>query len=164
MVRSVECCVPLYRECAKWTDRSVITERPLFSGYVFARFPPEQRITVISTQGVVRSLGDEKRNLVSCAELDRIREGLCSGLPLRPHPCVSVGHRARVRSGIFEGAEGVVTEIRQQCKVIIALAAVRCFSLEVNRDEIEFLKETAVRITSSPRSELGYWTVQTVRP
>src|SRR5208282_2817429 len=141
-VRSVEHYLPLYQQRVKWTDRTVVTERPLFSGYVFARFLPGARITVISTPGVVRSLGDDQGSLVSYAELDRIREGLSSGLLLRPHPSVSVGQRVLVRSGVFEGVEGVVTEFRQQCKVIIALAAVRqCFSLELELRDIQVLKK-----------------------
>ena len=64
-VRSVEHYLPLYSEPAKWTDRTVITERPLFSGYVFARFSPHNRLTVISTPGILRILGDEQRNMVS---------------------------------------------------------------------------------------------------
>jgi len=153
MVRSVEHYLPLYRERVKWTDRAVVTERPLFSGYVFARFARDARITAISTPGVLRSLGDDEGSLVSCAELDRIREGLSSGLLLRPHACVSVGQRVRVRNGIFAGVEGVVTEFRQQCKVIIALAAVRqCFSLELELGDIEVLKKPVVNANQGLRT------------
>ncbi len=108
-VRSIEYYLPLYSERVKWTDRIAVTERPLFTGYVFARFPPESRIKVISIAGVVRSLGDDQRSLVSCGEMERIRRGLASGLLLRPHPSVTLGQKVRVRSGIFEGVEGVVT-------------------------------------------------------
>jgi len=159
LVRAVEHYLPIYSERVKWTDRTVITERPLFSGYVFARFLPESRITVISIPGVVRSLGDEEGNLVSSAELDKIRDGLASGLLLRPHPNVSVGARVRIRTGIFEGVEGMVTEFRQQCRVVLSLAAVRqCFSLEVDLDEIEVLKKPPA---SSPLpAAYGSWSFQ----
>jgi transcription antitermination factor NusG len=158
MVRGVEHCLPLYRERAKWTDRTVITERPLFSGYVFARFLHESRIKVISTPGVLRSLGDEEADLVSCAELDRIREGLASGHLLRPHRLVSVGARVRVHGGVFDGVEGIVTEFRQQCKVIIALAAVRqCFSLEVELADVEVLEKLPVSLGATKlRTAFGY--------
>jgi transcription antitermination factor NusG len=142
VVHSVEHYLPLYSERVKWTDRTVITERPLFSGYVFARFLPESRLSVISIPGVLRLLGDKRGDMVSCEDLDKIRNGLASGLPLRPHPCASVGTRVRVRNGIFAGAEGVVAELRHQCKVIIALEAVRqYFSLEVELDDLEVLNK-----------------------
>lgn len=155
--RSIEHYLPLFQERVKWTDRTVLTDRPLFSGYVFARFLPETRIAAISSPGVVRSLGDEAGNLVSCAELDKIRNGLATGLLLRPHPNVSIGARVRIRTGIFEGVEGVIAEFRQQCKVILALAAVRqSFSLEVALSEIEILKKPVVCIDLSSRASNEY--------
>ncbi|MGA2877290.1 MAG: transcription termination/antitermination NusG family protein [Nitrososphaerales archaeon] len=142
VVRSVEHYLPLYAERVKWIDRTVVTERPLFSGYVFARFLPESRISVISTPGVLRLLGEDNWGMISDEELARIRDGLASGLLLRPHPSVSVGTWVRVRGGVFAGAEGVVTELRHQCKVVIALAAVRqYFSLEVGLDALEVLNK-----------------------
>lgn len=160
-VRAIEHYVPLYRERVKWTDRAVVTERPLFSGYVFARFSPEFRITAVSVPGVVRSLGDGEGNLVKSAELEKIREGLTSGLLLRPHPTISVGARVRIRAGIFEGVEGFVTEFRQQCKVIIALAAVQqCFSLEVELRDIEVMKKPVASVEPALCDTYRYWNLQ----
>ena len=139
-MRSIETYLPLYSEKVKWTDRTVITERPLFAGYVFTRYSSASKLVVISTPGVVRSLGEEDKDLVSSEELDRIRAALADGYPLRPHPRVTAGTRVKVRAGVFEGVEGTVMELRQQCKVIIALGAVRqCFSLELEIDNLDIL-------------------------
>jgi transcription antitermination factor NusG len=139
-VRFVEHYLPVYTERVKWTDRTVVAERPLFTGYVFVRFQPRSRISVISTPGVLRLLGDDARDMVSDEELLKIRDGLASGLLLRPHPCLSVGARVRVRDGVFGGVEGVVAELRQQCRVILTLAAVhQCFSLEVEIGDLVVL-------------------------
>ncbi|MFZ0338973.1 MAG: transcription termination/antitermination NusG family protein [Terracidiphilus sp.] len=136
-VRAVEHYLPLYRERVRWSDRTIIAERPLFSGYVFARFLSDARINVISIPGVVRLLGDDGASLVSSDELDKIRAGLTSGLLLRPHPDMAVGTRVRILRGIFEGVEGVVSQFRQQCKVVIALGSLQpCFSLEVDSGNI----------------------------
>jgi len=141
-VRSIEHYLPVYTERKKWTDRTVVTERPLFSGYVFVRSQPQSRVSIISTPGVLRVLGDETRDLVSDEELTKIREGLASGLLLRPHACVSVGTRVKVRDGVFSGVEGVVTELRQQCRVILTLSAThQCFSLEVGIDDLVVLNK-----------------------
>ena len=116
-VRSLEHYLPLYTERSRWTDRTVVLERPLFPGYVFARYSPDTRIAVLSTPGVLKLLGDSKSGMVNCAEVDRIREALASGCVLKPHPGISVGTRVRVCRGIFEGAEGVVKELRHGCDV-----------------------------------------------
>ncbi len=140
--RSLEHYLPLYAVRSKWTDRTVDLKRPLFAGYVFVRFPGEARISVVSTPGVLRLLGNGVGETVSTAEIERIREGLAGGYILRPHPAVSIGERVRVHRGVFEGVEGIVTELRHQCKVIIALAVTRqCFSLEVDLDDIEVLRK-----------------------
>src|SRR5258708_15705247 len=139
-VRLIEHYLPLYTERSRWTDRSVQLERPLFMGYVFIRFSPQERLSVISTPGAIRLLGDSDTQRVSPIELDRIRESLTRGYSLRPHTCIPVGTRVRIRSGVFEGVQGVVTEFRRQCKVVIGLTAVQQgFSLEIGLDDIEVM-------------------------
>ena len=139
-VRSVEYYLPLYTERSRWTDRTVVLERPLFPGYMFARFPTQARVSVISAPGVIHLLSDDEKNKVSAAEIDRIREGLANGCLLRPHPYVSMGTPVRVRSGVFESVEGIVTELRNRCRVVIALSvAKQCFSLEMDLKDLEIL-------------------------
>src|SRR5579863_6368340 len=117
--RSVEHYLPLYTERSKWTDRTVVLERPLFTGYIFVRFSSRTKLTVISTPGVIRAVGDGAANTVSSEEVTKIREGLAKGYILRPHSFLSVGTRVRVREGIFGGLEGVVAELRHQCQVVV---------------------------------------------
>jgi len=141
-VRALEHYLPLYKQRVKWTDRTVVAERPLFSGYVFVRFAPQNRITVISTPGVLRLLGDQESDMVRDEDLAKIRNGLSIGMPLLPHPGVTVGTKVRVCAGVFAGVEGQVTELRRQCKVIVTLAAVRqYFSLEVGIDDLFVLSK-----------------------
>jgi transcription antitermination factor NusG len=143
-IRSVEHYLPLYRVRSQWTDRIVQLERPLFAGYVFVRFSPAERLSVISTPGVVHLLGDSAGSVVSCEELDRIRQALAGGYSLMPHPWLKVGTSVRVRGGVFHGVTGVVTQLRRQCTVIIELAAIRqCFSLEVGIDQVERIEASA---------------------
>lgn len=148
---SVEHYLPLYHERSHWTDRVVKLERPLFTGYVFARFESHARLSVLTAPGVVQLLGETERDTVSEIEIARIRDGLTSGCILRPHRGVVVGSLVRVLRGVFEGSEGVVTDLRQQCKVVMSLSATRqCFSLEVDLAEIEILRKP-------PAGNEGYW-------
>jgi transcription antitermination factor NusG len=140
-IRSLEHYLPLYTERSRWSDRFVTLERPLFAGYVFVRFSPQDRLPVISTPGVIRLIGESSNSKVSSEEIERIQRGLAAGCLLRPHFDLPVGTPVRVRKGAFEGAEGVVSEIRHRCKVILTLSAVKqCFTLEVDRDDIEVLE------------------------
>ncbi len=140
-VRGVEHYVPLYTERSRWTDRVVTLQRPLFPGYVFVRFMPAARLSVISTPSVLRVVGDDVRDTVSAVEIGRIREGLAAGCRLRPHPGVSLGSPVRVLRGVFAGANGVVTEFRQRCKVVMSLSSTgQGFSLELDAADIEVYK------------------------
>jgi len=151
VVRSVEHYLPLYSERVKWTDRTVVAERPLFSGYAFARFSPQDKLSVISIPGVLRVLGNEERDMVSSEELEKIRAGLAEGLPLRPHSHVATGTRVRVRTGVFAGVKGIVTELRHQCSVVITLSATyQCFSLEIGLDDLEVLDKPHATKTLRP--------------
>jgi len=141
-VRSLEHYLPLYTERSQWTDRTVTLERPLFPGYVFVRYAHETRLSVITIPGALRLLGHEGAETVDCGEVERIREALAHGYVLRPHPAVFAGTRVRVCRGIFESLEGIVTELRRNCKIIIAVSALQqCFSLESDLRNIEVLKE-----------------------
>lgn len=143
-VRCLEHYLPLYTERSRWTDRYVTLERPLFTGYVFVRFAPKSRLSVISTPGVLRLLGDDERSTVSGTEIGRIRDGLAKGCLLRPHSGLSVGTLVRVRNGVFQGVEGVVTEFRQHCRVVITLGAIQqSFSLELESDDLEAVSTPA---------------------
>ncbi len=141
--RCVEHYLPLYKDRSRRTDRKVTLYRPLFTGYVFVRFAPQNRSLVITTPSVLRILGDGGRHTASAREIDRIRDGLANGCCLLPHPPLSAGMQVRVRGGFFDQAVGVIKELRQQCKVVIGLPAVQQFySLEVSYDDLEVLSET----------------------
>lgn len=150
---SIEHYLPLYPDRSRWTDRWVTVERPLFTGYIFVRFS-QARLAAISTPGVIHLLGDNIRQTVNPEEIEKIRAALARGCPLRPHPAVDVGTLVRVRRGIFENAVGVATELRRQCKVVIALSGSgQCFALEVDLDDVDML-QTPI---SDHRAESHQW-------
>jgi transcription antitermination factor NusG len=141
-VRAIEYYLPLYSEKSHWSDRTVTVQRPLFAGYVFARFVPEVRLQVVSTPSVLHLLCDSKHGAVSAAEVARIRAGLTAGCALRPHAGIAVGSRVRVLGGIFEGNEGIVEKFSQECKVVMTLQATgQSFSLEINGSDVEVLNK-----------------------
>jgi transcription antitermination factor NusG len=143
-VRTVEHYLPLYTERSQWSDRTVTLQRPLFPGYVFVRYEPGTRISVLSAPGILRILGPDGQALVDSVEIERIRQALASGQVLRPHPGLTIGTHVRVCRGIFQDAEGIVTELRRHCSVVIALSAVQqYFSLEADLSDIEVLSKPA---------------------
>jgi transcription antitermination factor NusG len=150
---SVEHFLPLYSERSRWSDRSVMLERPLFPGYIFVRFARESRLRVISLPGALRVLGKGGSDVVDAGEIERIRGALSSGYILRPHLALTVGTRVRIRGGIFAGTEGMVAELRNSCRVIISMSAVKqCYSLETDIRNIEILDKKAICVV--PEAQL----------
>jgi len=148
--RQVEHYLPLYSERSRRTDRALLLERPLFTGYIFVRPTDSSRLPIISTPGVLRLLGEGNLQTVSDLEINAIREGLAKGYQLRPHPAITVGTKVRVCRGVFGGVTGIVTEVRRRCNVVVRLAAVeQCFSLELPCEELELVKTC-----TSPASRL----------
>ena len=147
--RSVEHYLPLYRERSQWSDRVVQLERPLFVGYVFLRFSPRQRLSVVSIPSALHLLGNSGTEGVSAEEVERIRMGLVGGYALRPHPSLDVGIEVRVRGGVFDGVKGIVTEMRRKCSIVIGVSAVhQSFSLEVGIDQVELVATTRRQLAS----------------
>jgi transcriptional antiterminator NusG len=138
--RCVEHYLPLYAERSRRTDRAVVLERPLFTGYIFVRPRLADRLPIISAPGVLRLLGENAMQTVSEREISAIREALAKGYLLRPHPAISVGTAVRVTRGIFDGVTGIVTELRRKCDVVVRMAAVeQCFSLELPCEDLEVI-------------------------
>jgi len=136
--RSVEHYLPLYTEKSKWTDRTVTLQRPLFPGYLFIRFCPQERLTVLNTPGVLHVLGNGSAGLIPSTEIDRLQAALTQGYFLYPHSGIAKGTSVRLKHGIFAGVEGKVTELRSHCRVVLALSGVdQCFSLTATLDELE---------------------------
>ena len=139
-VRSLEHYLPLFEESSRWTDRTVRLQRPLFPGYVFVRLAPESKLLALTAPGALRLLGDDRMGMLSFTEVERIRIALAEGYPLRPHPAIVCGTPVRVTSGIFAGVDGVITELRRHCRVVIAVSAIgRCYSLEIRLEDLEVL-------------------------
>jgi transcription antitermination factor NusG len=155
--RSVEHFLPLYTERSKWSDRSVTLERPLFPGYLFVRFAADLRRIVIAAPGVLRILGNKEDEAVDATEIERIREAIATGCVIRPHRPILEGMRVRVLSGVFAGAEGVVIELRGNCKVIISMTAVRqCYSLETGIGNLEIAGKKMVSPENERLTASGY--------
>jgi len=71
-----------------------------------------------------------------------------------------VGSLVRVLAGAFAGVEGIVTDFRQQCKVVMTLSATRqSFSLEVDLADVEVLGNSMVKQAVNLKRQVALNTV-----
>lgn len=139
-LRNVESFLPVYRSPRKWRNGlKVILDLPLFPGYIFVRIRRSERVRVLEVPGVLAIVGGTAGEMACLPEAEI--EALRSGLHLRqaePHPLLTVGQRARIRSGAFAGLEGVVVRKKNSLRVVLTLDLImQSIAVEVDGEELE---------------------------
>lgn len=138
--RDIEHYLPLYRSARKWSDGSRVTlDLPLFPGYLFVHIKRTERVRVLEVPGALAVVGGSGREPIPMP--DEAIESLRTGLHLRavePHPLLTVGQRARIRSGALEGMEGIVVRKKNSLRVVLTLEHIqRSIAVEVPAGDLE---------------------------
>jgi transcription antitermination factor NusG len=138
--REIEHYLPLYHAQRRWSDGSKVTlDLPLFPGYLFVRVDWSERVRVLEVPGVLTVVGGTGRHPASLPDAEI--EALRMGLPLRhtePHPMLTVGQRARIRSGALAGMEGVVMRQKNDLRVVLTMDLIlQSVAVEVDAAELE---------------------------
>jgi transcription antitermination factor NusG len=124
-LRSVEAFLPTFVTESHWKDRRVRIQTPVFPGYVFTRINLSERSKVFTVPGVVRMLSFNGTPApIDNSEIEAVRLCLERGATLEPHPFLEVGDRVRVRSGVLEGLEGVVSRCKKERRLIIPISLI----------------------------------------
>lgn len=143
--RNIECFLPLYKEVRCWCKRKPVELAvPLFSNYVFVHVHHGQRSTVLGTPGIVSIVGSSQRSWdLPDHEIEALRNGT-QGRDVRPHPYLTVGERARVKSGLLTGLEGVILREKRNLRLVLSLDRImQSVAIEVNAEEMEPLPANA---------------------
>jgi transcriptional antiterminator NusG len=143
-VRGVENYCPAIRELHQWADRKKMVERPVFPGYVLARFPDSAqfRLCVLQSAGAVRILGSAgKIEPIPDIEVDSIKKTLDSGRPCSLHPFLKEGAQVRVRRGALRNAEGILVRTKSDARLVLSINLfARSIATEVDLRDIEILR------------------------
>ena len=133
--------LPTYRSRRRWSDRVVVTETPLFQGYVFCRFDALNRLPVLTTTGVISILGcGNELTPVDDQEIEAIEAILRSGLATEPCPFLKEGQRIRVKRGSLAGIEGILTKKKSDFRLVISVTMLqRSIAVEIDREWIEVI-------------------------
>lgn len=139
-LRGVEHYLPIYHSLRKWRNGLNVTlDLPLFPGYLFVRIHTAERVRVLQVPGIlaiVSGTGGEMAPLPQ-EEIEALR----TGLPLRqaePHPLLTVGQRARIRTGALAGLEGVVLRKKNSLRVVLTVDLImQSVAVEVDREELD---------------------------
>lgn len=129
--------LPQYLARRKWSDRIKTIELPLFPGYVFCRFDPQDRGPIVKIPSVMSIVGFGKTpEPVPDGEIDALQTICRSGLWTMPYPSLVAGSRIRIQEGPLRGLEGVLLEAKQMRLVVSVTLLQRSVAVEIERSWI----------------------------
>jgi len=130
--------LPTWSETVKWTDRTVITARPLFPGYLFVLLGEGVDIHhARCTRGVIQMLPNSfNPEPIADAEIENVRLVVASKLHATACPFV-LGERVTVESGALAGVSGVIVRTRGTLRVVVSIEILqRSVSVELDADTV----------------------------
>jgi transcription antitermination factor NusG len=136
--RGYEEFAPSYQVEKRWSDRTKQIEQFLFPGYIFCRFNPNDRLSILTAPGVVDVVGFGKLpERIPDAEIERVRRMVDSGLPVTPYPYVQVGQAVLIERGPLTGVEGILVEVKGRTRLVVSVELLRrSVSAEIDRHAI----------------------------
>jgi transcription elongation factor/antiterminator RfaH len=136
--RNIDAWLPTFTEESRWSDRVQLVTRPLFPGYLFARFNLSIANQIRITRGVVEILSiDQKPVLISDDEVATLRRIVESPVPVKSCPYV-VGSRVSVARGPFAGVSGVISRIKGSTTLTIPVEILgRSVAVSIDTADVE---------------------------
>ena len=126
--------LPIWVKETRVQRRKVRTELPLFPGYVFARMNPDQRLIMLRTNLIVRTIEvPQAREMIH--QLRQIsRAGRLA--PLKPLETFQLGDQVRVKAGPFYGLTGYVDAVSSELILTLTILG-RAVSVAINPADCE---------------------------
>jgi transcription antitermination factor NusG len=128
--------LPLYSARNKWGDRWRSVSLPLFPGYIFCRFDPADRYSVLATSGVIDivRVGSEPAP-IETQEIEAVQLIVSSTVKAEPYPTLVQGQKVILTDGPLTGLTGTLTQIRNTCRLVVSIELLcRSVSVEIDRD------------------------------
>jgi len=147
--------LPLYKLRKRWSDRIKEVDAPLFPGYLFCRFNPQDRLPILKTPGVIQIVGfNNGPTPVDQSEMQSIQTLAAAGTPHQPWPFLATGDRVRIESGPLLGLEGILIDVKRSHRLILSVTLLqRSVALEIDSALVTAISPTRPRQTEKLNSQ-----------
>ena len=112
LLKKVESWCPVQKKESQWSDRKKIIEDPLFKSYVFVHIADEERLAVLTTDGVLQFVHYLKKPaVIRDEEIEIIRAYLLEKnvtITVENLRNFSENNKVVIRKGVFMDMEGTV--------------------------------------------------------
>ena len=136
----VDVFLPTIGKWSRWKDRKKKIDWPLFPGYVFARFVPDERIGILKVDGVVQIISNNGiLSPIPVEEIESIRTRVESELAYDPVPLIKEGDMVKVTSGPLKGVVGrLVQKKGAQARLVLSVDLIgQAVSVEVDAADVK---------------------------
>jgi len=139
--------LPLYKLRKRWSDRIKEVNSPLFPGYLFCRFNPQDRLPILKTPGVIQIVGfNNGPAAVAESEIRSIQRLVTTGAPHQPWPFLATGDRVRIESGPLLGLEGILIDVKRSHRLILSVTLLqRSVAVEIDSALVTAISPTRPR-------------------
>jgi transcription antitermination factor NusG len=147
--------LPLYKVRKRWSDRIKEVNAPLFPGYLFCRFNPQDRLPILKTPGVIQIVGfNNGPTAVDEAEISSIQTLVTAGVPHQPWPFLAAGDRVRIESGPLLGLEGILIDVKRSHRLVLSVTLLqRSVAVEIDSALITAISPTRTRQPEKSNSQ-----------
>ena len=135
--QGIEPLLPTVKRLSQWKDRKKEIEVPLFSGYCFVRFMPEQHLPVLKTVGVVDVVGSQKPEPIPDEEIAALQTLMASVLPYDPHPYLHEGMMVEVVRGPLQGIRGILLRKEKRHRLVLGVRLIQqAAAVEIQANDV----------------------------
>lgn len=133
--------LPLIHEVHRWSDRRKEVALPLFPCYLFVRILPDpaMRLSVLKTPGVLNFVGKwDQLSAVPDHEIEQVRTVVQQRDRFFPCPFLKAGQRIRIRGGVLDGVEGILSSHRGASAMVVSVELIqRSISVLIEGYDVE---------------------------
>lgn len=136
---------PTYATRRTYSDRVKTVNLPVFPGYIFCRFDPATRFTILNTPAVIQIVGfGGSLTPIADEDIDAIRRAVTVGAS--PVPYLAVGQRVRIQRGALAGLEGLLIRRDGDLRVVISIDMLqRSIAVHINTEDISAVEAVRQR-------------------
>ena len=134
--------LPSITKLNQWKDRKKRVEFPLFPSYLFVNIAPspEEFLKVMKTRGAVTfvSMNPGCPTPAREEEISSLKIMLESGEKIDIYPHLKEGTPVRLRSGVFQGAEGILEKKNNEHIFIVSIKVLgRSVAVKMHANAVE---------------------------
>ena len=139
--KHVEVFLPTIGKWSHWKDRKKKIDWPLFPGYCFARFVPDNagRLDVLKCDGVVTIIGNNgELSPIPDIEIESVRTLVDSELAFDPVPLIKEGDMVKVTHGPLRGVVGRLVRKGAHARLVISVDLIgQAVRVEVDASDVK---------------------------